>query len=306
MFPGGSQFGHNMHVPERPPIPRNDRPLVIAHRGASGDIAEHTLDAYVQAIDTGADGLECDVRLTRDGHLVCVHDRTVNRTSNGRGVVSEYDLSSLEALDFASWRNELPASADQLLDQTSYLEGVEPDRVNSESSKVLTLERLLSIVSDSSRPLRLLVETKHPTRYGGLVEKELVRMLRRFGWAGSGGVAGAGGADDQSVTVMSFAPIALRRIRLLAPAVPLVLLMDRWPPIRRNGTLPTGVSTAGPGINLLRVDPNYVDRAHRAGNQVYCWTVDQPPDVSLIQRLGVDAIITNRPSAVLQQLRPLR
>ena len=83
---------------------------MIAHRGASYDVAEHTLPAYLSAIDNGADGLECDVRLTRDGHLVCVHDRTVNRTSNGSGIVSEYDLSALRELDFQSWRDQLPDS----------------------------------------------------------------------------------------------------------------------------------------------------------------------------------------------------
>ena len=63
--------------------------MVVAHRGASSLAAEHTLAAYVAAIDSGADALECDVRMTRDGHLICVHDRTLNRTSDGRGVVSE-------------------------------------------------------------------------------------------------------------------------------------------------------------------------------------------------------------------------
>ena len=58
-------------------------PLVFAHRGASADLPEHTLAAYLRALDEGADGLECDVRLTRDGHLVCVHDRRLDRTSNG-------------------------------------------------------------------------------------------------------------------------------------------------------------------------------------------------------------------------------
>ena len=168
---------------ERPRLAPNDAPLVIAHRGASSSIAEHTLPAYIAAIETGADGLECDVRLTRDGHLVCVHDRTVNRTSNGRGVVSELDLAGLRALDFRSWREELPASADALLDGSSYLGGVAPDHVEP-SGSVLTLEMLLGVVADAGRPLTLLIETKHPTRYGGLVEKELVRLLKRFGWTG--------------------------------------------------------------------------------------------------------------------------
>ena len=291
----------------RPARQPNPNPLVIAHRGASGDVAEHTLPAYLAAIDTGADGLECDVRLTRDGHLVCVHDRTVNRTSNGTGIVSELDLSGLQALDFGSWHDELPSSADHLLNDSPYLAGVAPDREQPGSSTVLTLETLLGVVADAGRPLRLLIETKHPTRYGGLVEQELVRLLRRFGWAGNGDVPApevAGTDPEHPVTIMSFAPTALRRIRQLAPAVPLTLLMEeRWIPIRRDGSLPAGVHVSGPSIRLLRSEPDYVERAHQAGNQVFCWTVDRPEDVALVRDLGVDAIITNRPSAVLEQLR---
>jgi glycerophosphoryl diester phosphodiesterase len=281
----------------RPPLEPNPNPLVIAHRGASGDVAEHTLPAYLAAIDTGADGLECDVRLTRDGHLVCVHDRTVNRTSNGTGIVSELDLSGLQALDFGSWRDELPSSADELVADSPYLAGVAPDREQPGSSTVLTLEMLLGVVADAGRPLQLLIETKHPTRYAGLVEKELVQLLRRFGWAGDGN------EPAHPVTIMSFAPTALRRIRQLAPAVPLTLLMERWIPLRRDGSLPAGVHISGPGIRLLRSEPDYVERAHQSGNRVFCWTVDEPEDVELVSRLGVDAIITNRPAAVLAQLR---
>lgn len=295
----------------RPPLGPNPSPLVIAHRGASGDVAEHTLPAYLAAIDTGADGLECDVRLTRDGHLVCVHDRTVNRTSNGSGIVSELDLSGLQELDFGSWRDELPSSADELLNDSPYLAGVVPDRETPESSTVLTLEKLLGVVADADRPLRLLIETKHPTRYGGLVEQELVRLLRRFGWAGSGdpadypAAAGREPGEHHPVTIMSFAPTALRRIRQLAPSVPLTLLMDgRRMPLRRDGSLPAGVRIGGPGIRVLRSEPEYVERAHQSGNRVFCWTVDRPEDVELVRRLGVDAIITNRPAAVLAQLRP--
>ena len=79
-------------------------PQVVAHRGASHDPPEHTLGAYVRAIEAGADALECDVRMTADGHLVCVHDRRVDRTSNGRGRVSALELAQLEGLDWASWK----------------------------------------------------------------------------------------------------------------------------------------------------------------------------------------------------------
>ncbi|MCW2709886.1 MAG: glycerophosphoryl diester phosphodiesterase, partial [Marmoricola sp.] len=80
------------------------RPQVVAHRGASATNAEHTLGAYVAALDEGAEALECDVRLTADGHLVCVHDRDLRRTAHRDGIVSTMELADLEDLDFAAWK----------------------------------------------------------------------------------------------------------------------------------------------------------------------------------------------------------
>jgi glycerophosphoryl diester phosphodiesterase len=284
---------------------RPQRPLVVAHRGASFDVAEHTLSAYTAAIESGAGAVECDVRLTRDGHLVCVHDRRVDRTSDGRGLVSELDLAGLNALDFSSWRADWSDAADHLLRDEPYLSGVAPDR--DPAGGVLTLETLLGLVRDAARPVRLLVETKHPTRYGGLVEKELVRMLARFGWAGHPGPASSVRRrpvepTEGQVTIMSFAPIALRRVRLLAPDVPTVLLLERFLPGRRDGSLPAGVGIAGPGLPMLRADPGFVARARARGNLVYVWTVDDAADVRFVLGLGVDAVITNRPAEVIAKL----
>jgi glycerophosphoryl diester phosphodiesterase len=282
-----------------------DRPLVVAHRGASRLVAEHTLAAYETAIDSGADALECDVRLTRDGHLVCVHDRTVNRTSDKHGVVSELELDELATMDFTSWYGELPDSADQLLSDSPYLVGVVPDRVHP-GAGVLTLETLLELVRDASRPVRLLIETKHPTRYAGLVEKTLVDLLARFGWAGKAEPAETlrlPPDPDNRVIVMSFAPTAIRRVRLQAPDIPTVLLMDRLlMPGRREGFLAGGATIAGPGLHVLRAEPEFVERAHQRGHRVFVWTVDEPDDVDFVLGLGVDTIITNRPSEVIAQL----
>lgn len=282
------------------------RPAVVAHRGASSTAAEHTLGAYVSAIEAGAHGLECDVRLTRDGHLVCVHDRTVNRTSDGVGKVSELSLKGLEELDFTSWRTDLPGAADELLGDTPYLAGVAPDI--GEDGRVLTLERLLELVADADRPVKLLIETKHPTRYGGLVEKELVELLGRFGWAGRAGppesFRSAPADLDSRVVVMSFAPTALRRVKLLAPDIPTVLLLERRLPGLRDGLLPAGVPIAGPGLHVLQADPRFVERAHARGNRVFVWTVNEPAEVDFVSGLGVDTIITDRPAEVLAQLGP--
>ncbi|MDT4917868.1 MAG: glycerophosphoryl diester phosphodiesterase [Pseudonocardiales bacterium] len=274
--------------------------MIEAHRGATSLAAEHTLAAYETAIATGADALECDVRLTRDGHLVCVHDRTINRTSTGRGIVSELDLPALEQLDFSSWHGEWPESADHLLSSSPYYDGIVVDRVEH-GGGVLTLEMLLGLVRDASRDVRLLIETKHPTRYGGLVEKTLVEELARFGWAGRPGPPGTlrePSDPDNRVLVMSFAPTAVRRVRLLAPDIPTVLLLERLIPPRKAAILPVGVSIAGPGLHVLRGDPDFVARAHARGHRVFVWTVDEPADVEFVLDLGVDTIITDRPQEV--------
>jgi glycerophosphoryl diester phosphodiesterase len=263
---------------------------VVAHRGASEDAPEHTLAAYKKAIEDGADALECDVRMTADGHLVCVHDRRVNRTSNGRGAVSALELAELAALDFGTrkaretWRGR---------DEEPDWEFLPEDRADT---SVLTLERLLELVTDAGRRVELAIETKHPTRWAGQVEERLLSLLKRFGLD-----APAGGARSQ-VRIMSFSARSLHRVRAASPALPTVYLMQFVSPRLRDGRLPAGVRIAGPSIRIVRNHPAYIERLKQAGHQVHVWTVNEPEDVDLCVELGVDAIITNRPRAVLHQL----
>lgn len=263
---------------------------VVAHRGASEAAPEHTLAAYRKAIEDGADALECDVRLTADGHLVCVHDRRVNRTSNGRGAVSALELADLAALDFGSWRTRASWRA---RDEEPDWE-VRPE--DPEDTSVLTLERLLELVADAGRRVELAIETKHPTRWAGQVEERLLLALKRFG------LDSPASAAESPVRVMSFSARSLHRVRAAAPTLPTVCLMQFVSPRLRDGRLPAGIGIAGPSVRIVRSHPAYVERLKQAGHQVHVWTVNEPEDIDLCIGLGVDAIITNRPRAVLQQL----
>lgn len=258
------------------------RPQVVAHRGASDDRAEHTAEAYRHALEAGVDGLECDVRLTADGHLVCVHDRRVDRTSTGRGAVSTLPLAELERWDFSSWKQPWADLDDELEAMPA--------------SAVLTFEALCGLVRDWDRPVQLAAETKHPTRYAGLVERRLVEVLRRFGWAHE--VPGR----QAPVRVMSFSWMSLRRVREWAPSVPTVYLMERVPLRLRDGSLPLGSRIAGPRIDVVREHPSYVGRAHAAAHQVHVWTVNSMADLELCSRLGVDAVITDKPAQTIRLL----
>ncbi|WP_399886557.1 glycerophosphodiester phosphodiesterase [Streptomyces sp. BBFR51] len=270
--------------------PRQHRIQVVAHRGASEEAPEHTLAAYRKAIEDGADALECDVRLTADGHLVCVHDWRVNRTSNGRGAVSALELADLAALDFGARRTrEFWRTRDEQPDWEHRPE----DR---EETSVLTLERLLQLVSDAGRRVELAIETKHPTRWAGQVEERLLLLLKRFG------LDAPASAEDSPVRVMSFSARSLHRVRAASPTLPTVYLMQFVSPRLRDGRLPAGVRIAGPSIRIVRNHPAYIERLKRAGHQVHVWTVNETSDVDLCADLGVDAIITNRPRAVLDHL----
>ncbi len=278
------------------------RPLVIAHRGASALRAEHTLAAYELAIEQGADGLECDVRLTADGHLVCVHDRRIDRTSDGWGVVSTKTLADLQRHDFASWQLTGPGPRHRpLRERRAALRRAgtwDGDEVlRDERGGILTLPTLLDLVTSAGRPVQLAIETKHPTRYAGWVEQAVVAQLRRFGLA-----TPARDRGTHPIRLMSFSAQAVRRMRDLAPGVPRVFLMDRVPLRMRTGALPFGARIAGPDVAILRAHPGYVARVHALGGQVHTWTVDDPADVVLCRTLGVEAIITNRPREVLDLL----
>ncbi|GGK09069.1 glycerophosphoryl diester phosphodiesterase [Pilimelia anulata] len=246
-------------------------PRVFAHRGASAAHPENTLAAYQRALADGADGLECDVRLTRDGHLVCVHDRKVDRTSDGRGRVSAKTLAELRALDFGSWHG---AGA---------------------PARVVALAELLDVAGDAGRPVELLVETKHPSRYGAAVERALRDLLVRHGLDG--------GADRPvRVTAMSFAPMAVRRVRQWLPAIPTVQLLDLLPPGMRTGRLPFAAPIAGPSVALLRSRPGLAGALRAAGKRIYLWTVNTDDEIELARTHAVDGVITDRPDRVRDRL----
>ena len=256
------------------------RPQVVAHRGASDGNAEHTLGAYVAALDAGAEGLECDVRLTADGHLVCVHDRHLRRVASNPGLISTMDLAELSALDVAAWKHPWADLDDEL-----------PAR-DADLDRVLTLRRLIETVADYDRRIEVAIETKHPTRYGGLVERRLVSVLQDFGWERPGTPA----------RVMSFSWGALQRVERLAPEVPLVMLIEHahdWPVLSRA----VGQDwILGPKMTELMTHPRFARRLQASGHDLHVWTVNTSEQLDLCVALGVKAVISDRPAYLLELL----
>lgn len=267
---GASEGGEGAaETPQAPETP--GQPFVVAHRGASAECPEHTLAAYELALEQGADGVECDVRLTRDGHLVCVHDRKVDRTSTGTGPVSEMTLSELRAFDYGAWHA-----------------GHQPDGPPDKTG-LLTLADLVELVLDWKRPVKMFVETKHPVRYGSLVESKVLALLHRYG------IASPASADRSRAVVMSFSAAAVWRIRRSAPLLPTVLLGETSRYLGGSAATTVGATAVGPSIQTLREHPELVDRAAAQGRASYCWTVDEYDDVEYCRQLGVGWIATNHP-----------
>ena len=242
----------------------------MAHRGASGERPEHTLAAYELALAEGADGVECDVRLTRDGHLVCVHDRKVDRTSNGTGLVSEMTLAQLRELDYGSWHPSWQSDG-------------------TASTGLLTLDDLVALVLDWNRPVKLFIETKHPVRYGALVESKVLALLHRYG------VASPASADLSRAVVMSFSAAAVWRIRRAAPMLPTVLLGETSRYLGGSAATTVGATAVGPSIATLREHPELVDRAAAQGGRCTAGPSTTTRTSGTAAIVGVAWVATNHP-----------
>jgi glycerophosphoryl diester phosphodiesterase len=283
------------------------RPLVFAHRGSSAAFAEHTRAAYLQALADGADGVECDVHLTRDQHVILLHDANLDRTSDGTGPVAERTLRELRRLDFSSWKGARI-----------------PEIYGAQSEQFLTLPELLEILRGAGRPVGLAIELKHPSPYQLKLEDRVLEVLRSEGWD-----AKSSTVDNIAVTFMSFSPESVRRLLRSVPARYICQLVDDVDVRELREEMGLGLITggaianvlkaaqlegerildhgevglAGPGVDYVRQHPATIRRWLERGRRFRVWTVDSEQDVALCQGLGMHEITTNVPARVLSQLQ---
>lgn len=279
---------------------------IFAHRGASHQFAEHTRAAYLQALAEGADGVECDVHMTRDEQLVCIHDSTLDRTSNGTGDVADHTLRELRDLDFSSWKGAgIPVEFGGVADQ------------------FLSLGDLLRLLLAAGREVLLAIELKHPSPYGLKLEEKLVTFLMQQGWDPESSTLA-----NVSISFMSFNPDSVKHLLEKVPAHTVCQLVSDVRPAELRAELHLGVLTAaavigllrralndgeqnidshaagmaGPGLDYVVAHPARVARWIAEGIRLRVWTVDEPDDVDLMRLLGVHEITTNRPAFVRAQL----
>jgi glycerophosphoryl diester phosphodiesterase len=250
-------------------------PVLIAHRGFSSRHPEMTKAAYQAAIEWAYEteiplGLECDVHFSADDELICLHDLTLDRTSTTSGRAYERTVEQLKLVDFGSRSVPDPGP---------------------EQRELVTLRELMIMVRDARRdhvPVSLVIETKHPNDRGREVEERVAAMLAEFGWDHPG----------SPVRLLSFSVKAVRRFGWLLPGLERTLLIEdalgRW----RDGRLPDGVRVAGPDLELVKEDPEFVERSVQRGHQVHVWTVNEPDDIRFCRDLGVTGFTTDYPDRV--------
>jgi len=258
--------------------------LAIAHRGASGYAPEHTLFAYDLAMALDADMIECDLQLTKDGVLVCVHDTTIDRTSNGSGRVDAYTIAELRQFDFGSWFN----AANPSLARPEYA-----------GAKIVTFEEQLSCYLRHNPRMRIHVETKAPAEYGGKMEPALVALLTRLGLVSTGN----NDIQTSTIVIQSFDLASLQVVKSLAPTLPTAYLFSApTDPLLAAGILPSYVDAAAPTSTFLRANPTYVSSVHKSGKEVHTWTVESTSDMDYLLDVGIDGIFSNHVDLVRERI----
>lgn len=282
-------------------------PLVIAHRGASGELPEHTLAAYQLAIEQGADVIEPDLVMTRDGVLIARHDRYLSTTTD---VAARPQFASRRRDGKAGGRSRSDWWAEDFtLAEIRTLRAVQPrsDRPQ-EFNGVYGVPTFAEIVALAKQAgVAVYPETKEPSAHlaAGLdMETALVAALEEAGWTGA----------DAPVFVQSFEPGILKGLnaRIDTPLVQLVGAMAVDGEVR--GTVPLdGIETYADGVGPAKAllfgrdgeATGYLARAHSLGLMVHPWTFrdDEPaigmtPEEELRRAFGagVDGLFTDFPS----------
>jgi glycerophosphoryl diester phosphodiesterase len=224
--------------------------LIYAHRGASADFPEGSLAAYEAAISQGADGFECDVRLTKDQQIICYHDSNTNRLTGVDLEIAKTDYEQLK-----------------------------------KSANPLLFTDLLDLAIKNKK--HLAIETKHPTPSGGLIEKELHKILNKK--------ADEIKASGINISIMSFSWFATQR-NIRAGFESVYLFAE---PLLIN--LNTA-GVVGPALQIIKNNPDFVKQQKNNGRRVFVWTVNDPIDVKLCADAGVDVIMSDNPAQARKAL----
>lgn len=240
--------------------------LNVSHRGASGYAPEHTLVSYEIGEKLKGDYIEIDLQMTKDGQLIAMHDETLDRTTNGTGLVKDYTLAQIKELDAGSWFNE----KSPLYAQTSY-EG-------------LTVPTLEEVFQEFGKNENYYIETKSPEVYPGM-EEELLRLVEKYD------------INKKKLLVQSFSAESLLKMNVLDPSINLVQLLS----YRTNAVITDAEIAAikkyaiGVGPNHTYLNKEYVQKVVNSGLEIHPYTVNAKETMEKLIDWGVTGMFTNFP-----------
>lgn len=248
------------HTHARPNQPH--RPLIVAHRGFSAKAPENTMAGFRLALDAGADGLEFDVQLTKDGIPVVIHDETLERTTGKKGYVKDLTLKELQKLSAGSTFSSA-----------------------FKKEEIPTLEQLFTELGSEFRLLNLELKTgMFPYPF---IEEKVITLIRKY-------------RLERRILISSFNHHSLQRIKMLAPDLPIGVLymeglVEPWLYARR-------LYAAALHPFYPNVTHEYVIVAHRFGLGVNPFTVNDDETMKTLIDAKVDSIITNHPDRLKKLL----
>jgi len=227
----------------------------IAHRGASGRYPENTRLAFTKAIEAGADMIELDCQLSRDGHVVVFHDKRLNRVGRSRGTVRSKTLEQLKRLDVGGWRGRAFAG-----------------------ERILTLEEALDSI-DGNADLCLEIKSYQGSAPG--IELKLLFIVSHYGYF-------------ERTTFSSFDYGSLTRLRELAPDANIGLIVGpplkpNWLEAAR------GVTAKSLHVQKELATRDRFSQAWEEGLDVYVWTVNELHDMETLGGMGVQGLISDFP-----------
>lgn len=244
--------------------------LVTAHRGASGYAPENTLSAVKKALEIGVDRIEVDVQQTADGVVVCLHDKTLDRTTDAKGKVGKMDFRDLSAVKaFGDFEDSFP------------------------DEPIPTLEQVFELMDGS---IQFVIEIKAGNKTYPGIEDRVVALIRKYN-------------AEKWALVHSFNDKVLEHIHQKHPDIRLQKLFVSYSggimlDFKLHAVkLSTYDYVEGFGISRSAASEKLVQKIHAMDKVVHVWTVNSEADIQEIAALGVDGIISNYPDRVKKLLR---
>lgn len=266
------------------------RVISFAHQGGSFEGPSSTLFAIGQAVERGVSAIELDVHATKDRHIVVCHDETVDRTTNSRGEICNFTLSELREMDNAYWWIEGDAVSPGQPEAAYRHRGLAP---RDRAFGIATLEE----VRTSFPNILLNMDIKRTAPEVEPYEELLRDELRRL-------------EAEHSVIVASFSDDAIQKFRYLAPEIATSAATNEtatffFSVLEGNPIVPPALGLQVPanydGVEV--VTEQFVTEAHKSGLAVHVWTINEVDEMGRLLDLGVDGIISDTPTPLVQLLK---